>query len=145
MSEFSERLSGLMFENKLNRKEFAAKSGVNKTCITHYLQDKHVPTVENLVKIADFFQRSTDFLLGREEENSALQFNACPPFCERLKFLKEKHKLTDIEIYGDKRVKIAKSCYYEWLSGSHQPSLDNILCLAAFFDCRIDYLLGREK
>ncbi|MDE7265326.1 MAG: helix-turn-helix domain-containing protein [Clostridia bacterium] len=72
MSEFSERLGELMSERNLNRETFAEKSGVNKTCITHYLQGKSLPTVETLVKIADYFQRSTDFLLGREEENPRL-------------------------------------------------------------------------
>ncbi len=143
MSEFSERLSGLMFENNLNRKQFAQQSDINATCITHYLQGKHSPTLENLVKIADFFHRSTDFLLGREEENNALTFKPCPPFPEQLKFLKDYFQCSSYQIYHN--TNIPKSCYYDWKYGNRQPTLENVIKLAEHFDCRIDFIIGREK
>ena len=142
MSEFGERLDELMFEHNLNEKQFAENAGICVSCVSVYLQGKSLPTVESLVKIADYFQCSTDFLLGREEENKELTFKACPPFPEQLLFLKKHFQCSSYNIYN--KTKIAKSSYYEWLSGESQPNLDSIIHLAEIFECRIDFILGRE-
>ncbi|MDE5943011.1 MAG: helix-turn-helix transcriptional regulator, partial [Clostridia bacterium] len=39
---------------------------------------------------------------------------------------------------------ISKGCYYEWLSGKRQATLENVIKLADRFDCRVDFILGRE-
>lgn len=143
MSEFSERLEGLMSERNLNGKTLAQNVGISATCISHYLLDKHIPTVEHLVMLADYFNRSTDFLLGREEENLNLTFKTCPPFSEQIKFLKNFFKRTAYSIYNG--TEVSKTCYYGWLSGKRQPTLENIVRLAGIFDCRVDFILGRES
>ena len=142
MSEFGERLSELIFEQKLNGKEFAKITGIKESCISFYLQGKSMPTVVSLVKMADYFNCSTDFLLGREEENKSVKFKPCPPFSEQLLFLKSHFKCSAYKIYHN--TNIAKSSYYEWLSGERQPLLDNIIKLAELFDCSVDFILGRE-
>lgn len=143
MSEFVERLEWLMSEHDLNKKMFAEKVHINFTCISHYLLEKRIPTVNSLIKMADYFNCSTDYLLGREEENYSHHFKECPPFCERIVFLKNK--------FGGKvdafvaKAKIVRSSYFNWASGKFTPSLDNIICLADNLDCRVDYILGRES
>ena len=143
MSEFAERLNYLMFERGLNRKQLAGQLGINAACVTHYLHAKRVPTVANLVKIADFFNCSADYLLGREEMNPDLKFKPCPPFGERIEFLKQTFGCSSYSIYH--ATDISQSCYYDWKSGRRQPSLDNIIKLANHFDCRVDFILGRES
>lgn len=142
MSEFGERLGELIFDHRLNEKQFAENAGICVSCVSVYLQGKSLPTVESLVKIADYFQCSTDFLLGREEENKSVEFKPCPPFSEQLLFLKKHFKCSAYKIYHN--TKIAKSSYYEWLSGDSQPNLENVINLAEYFDCSVDFILGRE-
>ena len=67
MSEFSERLSELIFENGLNKKTLAKNVGISAACITHYIQDKRLPTIKSLILLADYFGCSTDFLLGKDK------------------------------------------------------------------------------
>lgn len=142
MSEFVERLEELMFERNLTRKKFAEISGVDAASVTLYLNERRLPTVENAVKIADFFNCSTDYLLGREDVNHGAKFKSRPPFCQRLKFLKERFNRSAYSIYTG--TGISKSSYYEWLSGKRQPSLDNVIRLADYFGCTVDFVLGRE-
>ena len=142
MSNFCERLEELINEHNLNKKTLAKNVGINATCISHYILGKSAPTIASLIKLADYFNCSTDLLLGREEENNNLTFKACPPFCEQILFLKEKFQFSPNDIYDG--TEIAKSSYYNWLDGK-QPSLDNILRLANLFDCRVDFILGREN
>ncbi|MBO4988828.1 MAG: helix-turn-helix transcriptional regulator [Clostridia bacterium] len=143
MSEFVERLGGLMLEGNLNRKTLAQKLNISAACLTHYLQDRHTPATEHLIKIADFFRRSTDFLLGREEENLSLTFQPAPPFSERLAFLKAYFACSSYEIYT--KAEISKSSYYDWKSGKRQPTVENVIRLADYFGRRVDFILGRES
>ena len=143
MSEFSERLSGLIFEHNLNRKTLAKNTGISATCITHYLQDKRFPTIKSLICIADYFNCSTDFLLGREEQNTTLIFKQCPPFSEQIAIIAKHFCKSYYAFYRE--LNIPESTLFEWKNGSSQPTLESILKIADHFDCRVDFILGRES
>ena len=49
--------------------EFAKKMGVSKQCVSNWENDNVVPSVEMLVKIADFFKVTTDHVIGRNERS----------------------------------------------------------------------------
>ena len=143
MSKLSDRLTDVFSDSQLSLKTLAQKINISASCLTYYSKGERVPTIESHVKIADYFNCSTDYLLGREEDNRSLTFEPCPPFCERLAFLKKHFGCTAYQIYHNS--KISKSGYYEWLRGEHVPSLDNIVNLADAFGCRVDFVLGRES
>ena len=52
--------------------KLADKLGVKKQSISNWENDNIRPSVEMLEKIADFFDVSTDYLLGREEKGKGL-------------------------------------------------------------------------
>ena len=124
MSEFSERLSGLIFEHNLNRKTLAKNTGISATCITHYLQDKRFPTIKSLISIADYFNCSTDFLLGREEQNTTLIFKQCPPFSEQIAIIAKHFCKSYYAFYRE--LNIPESTFFEWKNGSSQPTLERL-------------------
>lgn len=142
MSKLSESIFELMSENGLDQKTFAAKVGISASRMTDYIKHEKLPTVENLIKIADYFHCSTDFLLGREEYNPHEKFQTPVPFRERIGFLRKYFNKTLKQIYAD--TDIPKSSYYEWIKGESEPSLDNIIKFADLFQCRVDFVLGRE-
>ena len=143
MSKLSETLSELISDGGLSLKETAAKIGISASCLTYYSKEEREPTVETIVKIADYFNCSIDFLLGRETEKQNLTFKSCPPFSEQLAFLKKYFKCSSYRFYNG--TKISKSAYYSWLRGAHQPTLETVISLADEFDCRVDFILGRES
>ncbi|MDE6302798.1 MAG: transcriptional regulator [Clostridia bacterium] len=143
MSKLSEVLKELLAENNLDYKTFAAEIGVSASRITDYIRNDKLPTVQTLIKIADYFNCSTDYLLGKEYENAHEEFCTPPSFAQRLIFLKENFHLAHKEIYSGKG--ITKSRYFEWLSGKRQPSIDNVINLAENLHCSIDFILGREN
>ncbi len=142
MSNFSETLAELLADKQLTIKTFADKIGVNATCITNYLHDTRTPSVKILIKIADYFNCSTDFILGRDIERQNLTFKKCPPFSERLPVIMEQNGFYPQKLFNETGIK--KSRFYDWKSGKRQPSLDNIIKLADKFGCSVDYVLGRE-
>jgi len=62
----NENIKELRLRSGLNQVEFAKKMNVTKQCISNWENDNVLPSVEMLVKLADFFHVSTDYLLGRE-------------------------------------------------------------------------------
>ncbi len=143
LSKFSDILDSLMFEHELNITQLAKETSIDATTIGRYLHAVYTPTVENLVKIANFFNCSTDFLLGREEENYPQTFYPCPPFAEQLKVLKEHFKCPWWNFY--KTSHISSSRFYEWKNGKRTPTLDCIIMLANGFGCTVDFIIGRTK
>lgn len=142
LSIFAERLNDLMLDdNQISTETLAAKVGVDSTAIRKYLRGLRIPSVRVLVNLADYFNCTTDFLLGLEQENYKRQFKKCPPFNERLAFLLKSKgkKKTQLQ----KQTNIPESAIYNWLRGDYEPSVENLDKIAEFFDCSIDYLLGR--
>ena len=143
LSKFAETLEELIFDRGMAAKSLSEALGYEPSTITRYLRGERVPTVENLVSLADYFSCSTDFLLGRTETSNALNFKPCPPFNERLEWLLKHFKCSSYKIYNE--TGISKSRYYDWKNGKRIPTVDNIIRLAELFDCSTDFVLGREN
>lgn len=143
MTKFAGILEELIFESGKDHKTIATELEISASCLTDYIKHETLPNISNLIKIADYFQRSTDFLLGREEDNKTLAFKSCPPFSERLEVLIQKYNCTSYKIYT--KAEVPKSRYYDWKNGKRVPTVENIIKLADFFDCRVDFILGRES
>ena len=63
------RIRKLREKNNISREDFAKKIDVSYAALSKYETGKRQPDYETLQKIADYFEVSTDFLLGREEKN----------------------------------------------------------------------------
>lgn len=68
MLALNENIKKLRISRGLNQVEFAKILRVTKQCVSNWENDNVVPSVEMLCKIADFFEVSTDYLLGRSEK-----------------------------------------------------------------------------
>jgi transcriptional regulator with XRE-family HTH domain len=68
MSVFGERLRKLIRERKIGREELAEYLDVHWRTIYHYETDKREPNISQLIKIANFFDISLDYLVGRSDD-----------------------------------------------------------------------------
>ena len=66
----NENIKQLRLQKGLNQVEFAKCMNVTKQCVSNWENDNVLPSIEMLVRMADFFQVTTDYLLGREEGDS---------------------------------------------------------------------------
>ena len=64
--KFGERLKELRQEKNIGQVELAAKIGVSKGIISLWEQGKREPTLSSLISIADYFNITIDYLIGRE-------------------------------------------------------------------------------
>ena len=67
MSAFSERLIQLRNERKLSQKEAADEFGVVVRAYQRYEYGEREPQLSTLVRMADFYGVSLDYLAGRSE------------------------------------------------------------------------------
>lgn len=102
---------------------------------------KNVPTADKLQKVADYFEVSVDYLLGRELSNEAdLAAGAC--LNTRIFDL-----LSNIGVSQTKFAKAigAKSpTVSTWKNRGSLPSADMLPKIADYFGVSVDYLLGRK-
>ncbi len=63
----SKRLKELRAGVKLSQAKLAAKLGVAQPLIARYETGEHLPPIELLIKYADYFDISMDFLVGRAD------------------------------------------------------------------------------
>lgn len=63
--ELNENIRALRIKSGLNQVELANQLNVSKQCISNWENDNVLPSIEMLVKLADFFKVTTDALLGR--------------------------------------------------------------------------------
>ena len=65
---FSNTSKTLRKEKGLSQVQLAEALNISKACISMIEIGKNEPTANTLLKYADFFQCSTDYLLGREDD-----------------------------------------------------------------------------
>ena len=66
---FGQRLKDLRSQNHLTQQELADKAHIVRSTIGMYEQDRRRPDFESLDALADFFDVSFDYLLGKDEHN----------------------------------------------------------------------------
>lgn len=68
-----QRLLELRKARNLTQQRLAIELGIDQTSISSYECGKYLPTVEVLIKLADYFGVSTDYLLGLSEVKTPLK------------------------------------------------------------------------
>lgn len=64
---FTDRFVEIMQNRNLSGYSIAKGTGISQGLMNEYKNGVKIPTVQNLVKIADFLGCSTDYLLGRTD------------------------------------------------------------------------------
>ncbi len=64
---FAKNLQLLLKEAKINARKLSEDLQISSGRMSLWVQGKNMPSVENLVKIADYFAVSLDYLVGRKD------------------------------------------------------------------------------
>lgn len=140
---FSEILGDILAERNMNAKQLALDIGSQNSSLSLYLRAMSIPTVKWLVIIADYFNCSTDYLLGIDEDKNSGTYSPCPPFEKQLLFLKQYFKCSNSFFYTNSG--IPKTRYYDWLNGKRVPTIESVIKLTKLFNCSFDFIIGRNK
>ena len=93
MVDFSQRLKQIRRDKHLTQAQVAARIGVTPSMVSSYETDIRLPSYEVLLRIADMFGVSVDFLLGRQERRmldiSDLSDEEAAIVCDMVEVLKK--------------------------------------------------------
>lgn len=67
-NKFPERLSELLIEHNLSKRKFAEAIGVSASSVSDWSTGKVQPTAENIFLVSEYFQVSSDYLLGIKDD-----------------------------------------------------------------------------
>ncbi len=70
MASFAERLKSLREEKKVTQRIVATYLELTDTAYGFYEQGKNYPNMDVLIKLADYFGVSLDYLVGRSEKRN---------------------------------------------------------------------------
>ena len=139
---FSERLKDLIFDTGKTPRDVAHDIGISKTSLYEYLSGYKTPTLNNLIKIANFFNCSCDYLFGFEDFAENEVFTEVKPFHIRFQ---EVLKHLDISRYKlEKLTGISESVLYYWAKGDKIPSVERIVHVAKVLNVSVDFIIGRR-
>lgn len=138
--KFAKRLKELMKENDLNAEKLGKASGIASQQIRRYCTGYKDIYFSTLLKLAEFFKCSLDYLCGRSNDYTDYVSCVCPPFMEWLPVVLKESGKTTYQIFTKTRIK--SSYFADWRKGT-EPLLSSLSVLADFLDCSLDRLVGR--
>lgn len=141
--EFQNRFIDLVEETYNDAKTLAAeKIGITYVTFSKIYNYGILPKVAVLVRIADFFNVSMEYLLAHTDDDRFVRSEHPQTFQERLILLKEEKGLKSFYELAEK-VHIHKSNISQWLLKNYIPEIESLEILADYFGVTLDYLLGR--
>lgn len=148
-NNFSLRLAELMAEEKLSKRALSKSIGVQRKSIMDWLNGKYCPRYSALIKVADHFGVSIEYLLGAEQgyAKSELKLSCAMEdvpkrFIGILNNYMHEHQISKYKLAKD--LEIGESTLKRWFDNDSMPEIDVILRLSKILHEPVDYLLGRE-
>ena len=143
LSLFVETLQGIMIARNIKPKDIKEVTKISLPVIYEWLKKAAVPKLNSLILLSEYFQCSIDYLCGRTYNDVFVKAANPIPFPERFRFILNKSGVPIRKLSAE--TKISTSGIQRFLKGTGKPLFDNLIILAAYFGCSIDYLVGREK
>ena len=138
--DFGESLREILNNNNIQVKDIAKQIGVSLETIYSWLKNNTEPNLSYLISMADFFECSIEYLIGRTVDKNYIDVKSYPPFSKRVQFVLREVGISTYEL--KQTTKYDGGYFYKWKRGS-QPLLSTLIELARIADCTVDYLVGR--
>ena len=132
---FLERLKSLCKQKDLNLSILVEDLKLNSNSIKNW-EKGILPNVEILIKLADYFYCSVDYLLGRTDNPTD---NQVTQIIERILLLLKVNKFTAKKLTDD--LQLPNGAISEWKKGKSEPSPEELQKIADYFRQPLEWLL----
>ena len=141
ISEFIDAIKDYMFQKNISRSEFAKNINSYERCISRWFDGTNTPSLEYVIRIADYLNCSIDYLFGFTPFSTFTPCSQPTTFSARLGQLLTIKKISRNKLAAV--CKVTSSNVSKWILTEQLPKPDIICLLASYFNCSIDFLLGR--
>lgn len=146
MDIFCERIIEMRKEYGLTQDFIAKELNINESSYQKYEYGITKPKLTALVKLADIFHVSLDYLCGRTTEkvyvNTPFPEDVITPLIVTLKRARTMKKMTQAE--AAYALSLSTSGYQKYEIHEAKPSFDKLIKLADFYELSLDKMLGRK-
>lgn len=129
------RLQELLFRRKLSQKKVANDLGLSPQRFNFYVTGRREPDHTTLLQLANYFDVSVDYLLGRSDEDISPRANNIRSARIAAGFSQKQVAL---------ELGVSPPTVSEWEGGKKNPLVQNLQMMADMFNVSVDYLLGRS-
>ena len=143
LSKLSKRLKELMDEAEIKTPALGAAIQTEPSAITKFLRGERMPSANTLVKLADYFNCTTDYLLGLSDILDDRKFKRRPPFSEQIDILIAFSKKSQYR-FGIE-ANLSDETFRRWRKGINEASVETLVKIAKYLNCSVDFVLGRES
>ena len=135
------RLKEIMIETNTSAQNIATYLGLNQDAnVYQWLEGNHTPKMNNLIKLANFYEYSIDYVLGLTDNDEKIFNDNIPDFKNQfikvLKILNVKQK----NILEDR---ILSCGHLSTIRQNKYLLTENMIKLAEYLGISIDFLIGR--
>ena len=140
---FQKRFKTILDESDYSRSELVKLIPISQSTLSNALTYGIIPSTKTLVKIADFFDISINFLLGKTDNEVFYKSSSPDSFLTRFESLCSEKEVTHYKVAAD--CLFDKSNISRWISKGFLPELEILELLCDYFNVSPDYLLGRTE
>ena len=138
---FQKRFKEILDESDHKRSELVKLIPISQSTLSNALTYGIIPSTKTLIKIADFFDISLSFLLGKTDNEDFYKLSSPASFLSRFETLCSEKEVTHYKVAND--CLFDKSNISRWISKGFLPELEILELLCDYFNVSFDYLLGR--
>lgn len=139
---FGERLKELIEDKYGSTRAFTAAAGFAKSSVNAWISGQRAVRRAQLIRLADTFGCSIEYLTGRSDTFLDYAPKPCPPFYGRLKELLEENGLSFCRLMRE--TGMYDSYLTNWKRGA-DPDIRTLAKLADGIGCTVDCLVGRDR
>ena len=121
--------------------EIANLLNIDKTIIYDWRNGNSMPSFDNLIKFADYFGYSVDYILSRTDDDTECHTKKLMSFSEHLKEILKAKDITKYKLFKD--CKLSNSYKVRWFNQGVKPSVSNLIKIADYLNISMDELMGR--
>lgn len=135
------RLNELLTTDENKCYQIAEFLGCNETIVYDWRDEKTLPSFDNMIKLADYFSVSIDYILGRSDNDVECHTKELVPFSNQLKSILDYKHISKYRLFKD--CKLSSSFKVRWFNQGVKPNISNLLKVADYLNISMDELMGR--
>lgn len=140
------KIRALREERQMTQSELGKLLNVKDAAVSKYESGKVPLTADTIIKLANIFDVSTDYILGISGTHHTSSRFTSPNSDDihlRLQYLLSEDPILDVSFYATVS-KIPKDILCKYVSGDESPTAYDLCKLAEAFDTTADYLFGKS-
>ena len=134
-----DRIVELMEKKNVTAKKLVTDLGLSSSAVTEWKKRKALPGTDAVIKLSDYFNVTTDYILKGTPSTGAPQQEVHMQVAERILELMQERNVKAAQL--TREIPLTNGLITQWKKGLQKPSTDAVVKIANYFGVTTDYLL----